>query len=278
MLKCEYIPLSNLLLSVKLTNGEYVSTTENQTNQLLAAEVKIPQHIAIIMDGNGRWAQLIGKKRVAGHKAGVESVKTTVASAAKHGVKALTLFAFSSENWQRPASEVSVLMDLFMFVLTREVKRLHKNGIKFNVIGDLSKFSDKLQKMIKQSEALTANNTGMVLSVAANYGGRWDITHAAKKLAEQVSNQEISVDDITETSLNSHTSLSELPALDLLIRTGGDYRISNFLLWQAAYAELYFTDVLWPDFDEEELTKAITVFDQRERRFGKTGEQVNNKN
>ena len=255
-----------------------MSKTDNQTNYLLAADVKIPQHIAIIMDGNGRWAQLIGKKRVAGHKAGVDSVKSAVASAAKYGVKAITLFAFSSENWQRPASEVSVLMDLFMFVLTREVKRLHKNEIKFKVIGDLSKFSSKLQKMIKQSEELTAQNTGMVLSVAANYGGRWDITHAAKQLAEQVSRQEISVDDITEASLNDHISLSELPELDLLIRTGGDYRISNFLLWQAAYAELYFTDVLWPDFNEAELVKAITVFDQRERRFGQTGEQVNNKN
>ena len=254
-----------------------MSKTDNQTNQLLTAEAKIPQHVAIIMDGNGRWAQLRGKKRAAGHKSGVETVRTTVAAAAKNGVKALTLFAFSSENWQRPESEVSVLMDLFMFVLTREVKRLHKNGIKFNVIGDLNKFSSKLQKMIKESEALTAENTGMVLSIAANYGGRWDITQAAKKLAEKVARQEITAEEITEDSLNEYTSLAQLPELDLLIRTGGDYRISNFLLWQAAYAELYFTDVLWPDFNEIEFTKAITVFDQRERRFGQTGEQVTNK-
>ena len=254
-----------------------MSKTDNQTNQLLTAEAKIPQHVAIIMDGNGRWAQLRGKKRAAGHKSGVETVRTTVAAAAKNGVKALTLFAFSSENWQRPESEVSVLMDLFMFVLTREVKRLHKNGIKFNVIGDLNKFSSKLQKMIKESEALTAENTGMVLSIAANYGGRWDITQAAKKLAEKVARQEITAEEITEDSLNEYTCLAQLPELDLLIRTGGDYRISNFLLWQAAYAELYFTDVLWPDFNEIEFTKAITVFDQRERRFGQTGEQVTNK-
>jgi undecaprenyl diphosphate synthase len=169
-------------------------------------------------------------------------------------------------------------MDLFMFVLTREVKRLHKNGIKFNVIGDLNKFSSKLQEMIKDSEALTAENTGMVLSIAANYGGRWDITHAAKKLAEKVARQEITTDEITEAALHEQTSLAQLPELDLLIRTGGDYRISNFLLWQAAYAELYFTDVLWPDFNEKEFIKAITVFDQRERRFGQTGEQVTNKN
>ncbi|MFT5812974.1 MAG: undecaprenyl diphosphate synthase [Psychroserpens sp.] len=255
-----------------------MSKAGNPTNQLLVAEAKVPQHVAIIMDGNGRWAQLRGKKRADGHKSGVESVRTSVAAARKAGVKALTLFAFSSENWQRPEGEVSVLMDLFMFVLTREVKRLHKNDIKFNVIGDLSKFSSKLQEMIKESEALTSDNTGMVLSVAANYGGRWDITYAAKKIAEKVERQEITAAEITEASLNEHISLAELPELDLLIRTGGDYRISNFLLWQAAYAELYFTDVLWPDFNEIEFIKAITVFDQRERRFGQTGEQVTNEN
>ena len=239
-----------------------------------SADSKIPQHVAVIMDGNGRWAQLRGKTRVSGHKAGVESVRAIVATARKHGVKALTLFAFSSENWQRPEKEVSVLMDLFMFVLTKEVKRLHKNDISFNVIGDLSRFSAKLQKNIAAAQALTANNTGLKLSVAANYGGRWDITQAAKTLASQVQNNEISLDDITESSLNAQTSLAGLPELDLLIRTGGDYRISNFLLWQAAYAEFYFTDILWPDFKETQFEQAIATFDQRERRFGKTGEQV----
>lgn len=237
---------------------------------------KIPQHIAIIMDGNGRWAQAQGKGRVAGHKAGVDSVRSVVRGARKAEVKALTLFAFSSENWQRPEKEVSVLMDLFMFVLTKEVKRLHKNNIRFQVIGDLSRFSEKLQKSITKSEQLTENNTGLVLSVAANYGGRWDITNAAKQLATQVQNNEMSLDDINEDSLHDHTCLAQLPPLDLMIRTGGDYRISNFLLWQAAYAEFYFTDVLWPDFNESELTQAMDVFDQRERRFGKTGEQVVN--
>lgn len=235
---------------------------------------KIPEHIAIIMDGNGRWAQAQGKGRVAGHKAGVDSVRAVVKGASKAGVKALTLFAFSSENWQRPAKEVSVLMDLFMFVLTKEVKRLHKNNIRFQVIGDLSRFSDKLQQNIEKSEQLTANNTGLVLSVAANYGGRWDIANAAKQLASQVKNNEISLDDINEDLLHNHTCLAELPVLDLLIRTGGDYRVSNFLLWQAAYAEFYFTDILWPDFNDEQFEKAIDVFDQRERRFGKTGEQI----
>ncbi|MBL4941233.1 MAG: isoprenyl transferase [Colwellia sp.] len=242
----------------------------------LDEEKKIPQHIAIIMDGNGRWAQAQGKGRVVGHKAGVDSVRAVVKGARKAEVKALTLFAFSSENWQRPEQEVSVLMDLFMYVLTKEVKRLHKNNIRFQVIGDLSRFSDKLQKSIKKSEQLTAANTGLILSIAANYGGRWDIANAAKQLASQVQNNEISLDEINENSLHEHTCLAQLPALDLLIRTGGDFRISNFLLWQAAYAEFYFTDILWPDFNEDEFNKAIDVFDQRERRFGKTGEQAQN--
>lgn len=236
----------------------------------------IPKHIAIIMDGNGRWAQLQGKGRVAGHKAGVESVRSAVTTARKLNVKALTLFAFSSENWKRPEKEVSVLMDLFMYVLTKEVKRLHKNNIRFKVIGDVSRFSEKLQKNIAKSEQLTEKNDGLVLSVAANYGGRWDIAQAAKSLATKVSQGDMSLDDITESSLDQQTCLAELPDLDLLIRTGGDYRISNFLLWQAAYAEFYFTDTLWPDFNEVQLNKAIACFDQRERRFGKTGEQARN--
>ncbi|WP_448549284.1 polyprenyl diphosphate synthase [Thalassotalea fusca] len=237
---------------------------------------KLPKHVAIIMDGNGRWAQAQGKNRVFGHKNGVESVRAVVSTARKQGVKALTLFAFSSENWQRPEAEVSVLMDLFMFVLTREVKKLHKNNIRFQVIGDVTRFSPKLISKIRDAEALTENNDALTLSVAANYGGRWDITNAAKTLAQQVKNNELSVDEITEQALHQHTSLANLPELDLLIRTGGDYRISNFLLWQAAYAEFYFTDILWPDFRETEFEAALASFDQRERRFGQTGEQVKN--
>lgn len=236
--------------------------------------VHVPQHIAIIMDGNGRWAQLRGKKRVAGHKSGVESVRATVRSARKLGVKAVTLFAFSSENWQRPEQEVSVLMDLFMYVLTREVKRLHKNNIRFRLIGDISRFSDKLQQNIRQAEELTANNDAMVLSIAANYGGRWDITEAARQLAAKVERKEIASSAITEELMHQHTCLADLPELDLLIRTGGDYRISNFLLWQAAYAEFYFTETLWPDFDEQQLLNAIETFNNRERRFGQTGDQI----
>ena len=247
-----------------------MSTTEPMAQEAL----KIPQHVAIIMDGNGRWAQLRGKKRVVGHKNGVESVRSVVSTARKNGVKALTLFAFSSENWQRPEGEVNVLMDLFMYVLTREVKKLHKNNIRFQVIGDISRFSEKLQKMIKNSEVLTENNDAMVLSIAANYGGRWDIAQAAQKMAEKAVAGEITPAQINEESLAQEINLANLPELDLLIRTGGDYRVSNFLLWQAAYAEFYFTDVLWPDFQEEELLKAMACFDNRERRFGLTGEQI----
>jgi undecaprenyl diphosphate synthase len=251
-----------------------VETNNITSSSVVSDETKIPQHVAIIMDGNGRWAQLQGKGRVAGHKAGVESVRAVVSTARKLKVKALTLFAFSSENWQRPEQEVSVLMDLFMYVLTKEVKRLHKHNIRFRVIGDLSRFSDRLQKNIKKSECLTEKNTGMILSIAANYGGRWDIANAAKVLATQVKQGTIDVNDINEHSLHQETCLADAEPLDLLIRTGGDFRISNFLLWQAAYAELYFTDVLWPDFNETEFKKAICCFDNRERRFGKTGEQV----
>ncbi len=230
------------------------------------------------MDGNGRWAQHQGKPRVAGHKAGVESVRDCVRTAREKGVKALTLFAFSSENWMRPEDEVSVLMELFMFVLTREVKRLHKNNIRFQLIGDKTRFSSKLQQKIVDAEQLTKNNDAMVLSVAANYGGRWDIAQATKKIAQSALNGEVNIQDIDEQLLGQHICLADLPELDLLIRTGGDYRISNFLLWQAAYAEFYFTETLWPDFNEKAFTEALMSFGNRERRFGKTGDQVKAEN
>ena len=241
-----------------------------------AVEGGIPRHVAVIMDGNNRWAKKRFMPGVAGHKAGVDAVRAVVETSAEKGIEVLTLFAFSSENWHRSSKEVSVLMDLFMYVLTKEVKRLHKHNIRFQVVGDLSRFSDKLQKNIAKSEQLTAGNTGLVLSIAANYGGRWDIAQAAKKLASDVQQGTISLDDINEETLNEHTCLANLPTLDLLIRTGGDFRISNFLLWQAAYAELYFTDILWPDFNEKQFEEAINCFDRRERRFGKTGEQARN--
>lgn len=233
-----------------------------------------PQHVAIIMDGNGRWAQKKGKIRTFGHKAGVESVRAVVRFARRTGIKSLTLFAFSSENWKRPEEEVSVLMELFNLVLNSEAKRLHKNGVRLKVIGNVDAFDSKLVEKIRKAEAMTESNNDLVLNIAANYGGRWDIVNAAKSVAQAVSNGELQREDITEDVFNSYTSTASLPELDLLIRTGGEHRISNFLLWQCAYAELYFTDVLWPDFSEEVFQLAVDDYNVRQRRFGLTGEQV----
>lgn len=234
----------------------------------------MPRHVAIIMDGNGRWAKNKGKIRTFGHKAGVESVRASVKYARQNGIEVLTLFAFSSENWNRPAEEVGVLMDLFNLVLSSEIKKLHKNNVRLKVIGDKSRFDPKLVKKITEAEALTAQNDALVLNIAANYGGRWDIVNAAKCVAEQVKEGQLQSGDITEELFDSYTSVSDMPELDLLIRTGGEHRISNFLMWQAAYAELYFTDTLWPDFDEQAFQLAVDDFLDRQRRFGKTGEQV----
>ncbi|MDF2183675.1 isoprenyl transferase [Grimontia hollisae] len=234
----------------------------------------LPKHIAVIMDGNGRWAKARGKARMFGHKAGVDAVRKTVSAANRLGVQVLTLFAFSSENWRRPEEEVSLLMELFVTVLGREVKRLHKNGVRLKVIGDTTRFSQSLQDKIAAAEALTANNTRLVLNVAANYGGQWDIMQAVKKLAAQVERGEIPAEQLTEVDLQVHLSSAGLPDVDLMIRTSGECRISNFMLWQAAYAELYFTDQFWPDFDETSLTEAIAWYINRERRFGCTGEQI----
>jgi len=234
----------------------------------------LPKHIAIIMDGNGRWAKSKGKPRVFGHKKGVNAVRKTVAAASKLGMKAMTLFAFSSENWRRPEEEVGLLMELFISVLSSEVKKLHKNNLRLRVIGDTSRFSERLQGKIIEAEALTAGNTGMVINIAANYGGKWDITEAAKTLALKARNGEIRVEDINEQLITQHLTMADLPEVDLLIRTSGECRISNFMLWQMAYAEMYFTPEYWPEFDEDSLVEAVTWFINRERRFGCTGEQV----
>ena len=234
----------------------------------------LPQHIAVIMDGNGRWAKAKGKARVFGHKAGVEAVRKTVSTANRLGIKVVTLFAFSSENWRRPEDEVSVLMELFMTVLGREVKRLHKNNIRLCIIGDKSRFSARLQKKITAAELLTEDNTGLVLNVAANYGGQWDILQATKKMMQRVIDQQLDIDSLTEQDLAQGLVTQGLPDVDLLIRTSGECRISNFMLWQTAYAELYFTEQHWPDFDEESLVNAVAWFVNRERRFGCTGEQI----
>ena len=238
------------------------------------ASLKVPQHVAIIMDGNGRWAKKKGKIRTFGHRAGVESVRAAVRFARQSNIQVLTLFAFSSENWKRPEEEVSVLMDLFNLVLNKEAKRLNKNGVRLQVLGDLSRFDDKLVSKIRKAEEMTSENTDLVLNIAANYGGRWDILHAAKQMAQDIAAGHVAVDNIDETGFDQYMSTQGLPELDLLIRTGGEHRISNFLLWQCAYAELYFTDVLWPDFDEEAFYLAVKDFSERQRRFGLIGEQV----
>lgn len=243
-------------------------------NELTATSTTLPKHVAIIMDGNGRWAQKRGSPRVAGHKAGVETVRGVIQACAEKRIGVLTLFAFSSENWRRPKKEVSLLMELFLMALQREVKKLHKNGVQLRIVGDVSAFDKKIQEQIKKSEALTKDNTSLILNIAANYGGQWDITRAVKTLARQVEAGQIKADDITSELISQNLCMSDLPEPDLFIRTGGEQRISNFLIWQLAYSELYFTDTLWPDFDREAFELALRSFAGRQRRFGHTGEQI----
>ena len=238
------------------------------------SDQNIPKHIAIIMDGNGRWATKQGKPRTFGHKAGVNSLKKTIEGCISKKVEVLTVFAFSSENWLRPAAEVSVLMSLFLSTLKSQAKTLSKNNIRLKIIGYREAFSAKLQAKISDIEQLTANNTGLTLVIAANYGGQWDLLQATKKLLKKCLDEGISPDDINEESINRCLATADLPEPDLFIRTGGDFRISNFLLWQMAYCELYFTETLWPDFGEPALFDAITDFSNRQRRFGQTGDQI----
>ncbi|WP_439153482.1 polyprenyl diphosphate synthase [Xenorhabdus santafensis] len=222
------------------------------------------------MDGNGRWAKKRGKLRVSGHRAGIKAVRSSVSFSVKHNIKSLTLYAFSSENWNRPQQEVSSLMELFVFALDNEVKSLHKHNVKLSVIGDISRFSPRLQERIRRSVELTAGNTGLQLNIAANYGGRWDLVQSMKQVAEKIKANELAPEEITESTIGNFVNLSQQPEVDLVIRTGGEHRISNFLIWQIAYAELYFTDILWPDFDETAFEGAINAFAKRERRFGGT--------
>lgn len=238
-----------------------------------AAPVPV-RHVAVIMDGNNRWAKAKGMPGIRGHHAGVDAVRATIRRAAERGVEVLTLFAFSSENWKRPAKEVSALMELFMLALQREVGKLARHNIRLSIIGDRSRFSSILQKLIARAEARTRDNTGLHLVVAANYGGRWDIAQAACRLAEQVEKGELAAADIDEELLGQHVCLGDLPDVDLCIRTSGEQRISNFLLWQMAYAELYFAPCYWPDFDAAAFDNALDAFANRSRRFGMTGEQI----
>jgi undecaprenyl diphosphate synthase len=242
----------------------------SRTKQEIPESADVPRHVAIIMDGNGRWAKRRLMPRVAGHRKGVEALRGVIRSCAERGVPHLTVFAFSSENWRRPQEEVTLLMELFLRALENEVARLHENDIRFRVIGDLSGFSERIQALIREAEAQTRNNTRLTFTVAANYGGRWDIVQAVKKLMLSG----VPAGAVNETTLAEQLSMAELPEPDLFIRTGGEQRISNFLLWQLAYTELYFTDTLWPDFDAAALDQAIASYRTRERRFGRTSEQV----
>ncbi|MDD2659716.1 MAG: isoprenyl transferase [Methylococcales bacterium] len=249
--------------------------TDDRNNQ--ESDSNNPRHIAIIMDGNGRWAQKRYMPRAVGHQAGVKAVRKIVEYCAKHNVEVLTLFAFSSENWRRPEAEVALLMALFMATLQREIDKLDRNNIRLRFIGDRSAFSDKLQQKMAEGEEQTKDNTSLTLVVAANYGGHWDMCQAFRKVAEKIAAGEFKNQAICEDLINQHLSTAGLPEPDLFIRTGGEQRVSNFMLWQLAYTELYFTSTLWPDFDQNSLEEAIKSFKSRQRRFGHTSEQVLNK-
>ncbi|HEY8857716.1 MAG TPA: polyprenyl diphosphate synthase [Rugosibacter sp.] len=242
------------------------------STQVIPTVSDVPRHVAMIMDGNGRWAKKRFLPRVAGHKRGVDTVRAMVKACIVQGIEYLTLFAFSSENWRRPADEVSFLMNLFVTVLQGEISKLHENGVCLHIVGDLQAFEPRLLALIREGEALTASNTRLTLTIAANYGGRWDILQAANQLA--LAHPE-KIGHYTEADLIPHLMMAYAPEPDLFIRTGGEQRISNFLLWQLAYSEFYFTDTLWPDFTEAALSEAIYSYQQRERRFGRTGDQTN---
>jgi undecaprenyl diphosphate synthase len=240
------------------------------TTQEIPQTGDTPRHVAIIMDGNGRWARRQRLPRIAGHRRGADAVRATVRACAERGIAYLTLFAFSSENWRRPAEEVALLMKLFRTALEREVDELHASGVRLKVVGDTRRFDPKIRKLIEQGEARTAANQRLTLTIAANYGGRWDILQAVNRLVAE----RPEVREIEEQHLSPHLAMSYAPEPDLFIRTGGEQRISNFLLWQLAYSELYFTDTLWPDFDAAALDLAVASYGSRERRFGRTSEQL----
>ncbi|WP_323752042.1 isoprenyl transferase [Marinobacter sp.] len=248
--------------------------TDQITAEIPVTASSRPRHVAIIMDGNNRWAKARRLKGVAGHKAGVDAVKAVVETCARQGVEVLTLFAFSSENWRRPKDEVSALMRLFVMALEREVRKLHRNNIRLRIVGDRTPFNSLLQEHMEKAEALTRDNTAMTLVIAANYGGHWDITQATQAVAEKVRAGELAPSDITDDLIQQNLSIGDLPMPDLLIRTAGEQRISNFLLWHLAYTEFYFSDVFWPDFKAEEMVKALEAYGHRKRRFGQTDDQL----
>ena len=239
-------------------------------------EENVPNHVAIIMDGNGRWAKLRKLPRTAGHKEGVKAAQEVIKACGEAGIKYLTLFAFSSENWKRPKNEVSALMDLFLRSLENEVQNLAENGVRLKFLGQISAFSKKLHQQMQHAERLTANNNKLFLNVAVNYGGKWDICQAAIALAKECQSNTLKTSDIDEVLFESYLVTQDMPAPDLFIRTGGETRISNFLLWQLAYTELYFSEVLWPEFNVKELNKALEEYRSRQRRYGRTQEQLVN--
>ncbi|PCH76537.1 MAG: di-trans,poly-cis-decaprenylcistransferase [Flavobacteriaceae bacterium] len=244
------------------------------THTQLIDTKKLPKHIAIIMDGNGRWAKEQGKPRIFGHKHGVSSVREILETSVELGIEYLTLYAFSTENWKRPKLEVTALMNILVSSLKKEVASMHKNNVKLNVIGNMEALPSSVRKKLSEVIALTKNNTGITLSLALSYGSREEIVNAIKKISEKVVNNSIKIEEIDEKVINNHLYTFSLPDVDLLIRTSGEQRISNFLLWQIAYSELYFTNVCWPDFKKPDLIEAITTYQNRERRFGKTSEQI----
>jgi undecaprenyl diphosphate synthase len=246
------------------------SSAPASSTQQIPQTGDVPRHVAIIMDGNGRWARRRRLPRIAGHRRGAEAVRASVRACDERGIEYLTLFAFSSENWRRPAEEVALLMKLFRTALEREVDELHRNGVRLKVVGDTSRFDPKIRKLIESGEVLTAGNRRLTLTIAANYGGRWDILQAMNRMLKD----KPSPGPIDENSINPYLAMSYAPEPDLFIRTGGEQRISNFLLWQLAYTELYFTETLWPDFDGAALDEAIASYRRRERRFGRTSEQL----
>ncbi len=256
-----------------------MSTDDNKSIEAIST-LKIvnnnPRHIAIIMDGNGRWAQKRFMPRAFGHQAGVKTVRKIVEYCAKQDIEVLTLFAFSSENWRRPEEEVSLLMGLFLATLQREINQLDRNNIRLRFIGDRTKFPDKLQLKMAEGEALTKDNNALTLVIAANYGGHWDLCQAFRTISEKIALGELHNHDINEQLIGQFLTTADLPDPDLFIRTGGEQRVSNFMLWQLAYAEMYFTPTLWPDFDQNSLEDAIASFKTRQRRFGHTGEQLLN--
>ncbi len=260
----------------------WFSSGSNAEDEQVQAELKslyeLPSHIAIIMDGNGRWARLKGKRRVDGHVAGVESVRDVVESCTQLGIRYLTLFTFSTENWKRPEKEVSALMQLLVRVIDREIRKLHDSNIRLNFIGELGLLPDKVRDVLKETMELTKNNSKLVLNIALSYSGRWDIVQACKAIAHDVEAGLVKPEAVDEQLMASYLSFASMPDPELLIRTSGEFRISNFMLWQSAYSEIYFTNTYWPDFRRSQLYDSIREFQSRERRFGQTSEQIHKTN